>query len=102
MKKILLLTIVCFLWFAAGNVSLCFSESDNQDNIDLIETRVYLDGYEDGKISGEKVIADLLITNLNGCVQVFWEHIYITPFPEEKDVCLKIQRFSSDEGTIVL
>ncbi len=98
MKRILGLILTFFLCSTASFVTPCFSQETNQAI--LIGDQLYSDVYEDGKMTGEKIIANPLITNVNGKMQIFWSHIYITPFHDQKDVCLKIERFSSDEGTI--
>jgi len=98
MKRIALSIMACFLCSAVLVVSQCFSQQTTQAM--LIGDQLYLDVYEDGKMTGEKIIANPLITNVNGQIQIFWSHIYITPFHDQKDVCLKMERFSSDEGTI--
>lgn len=85
-------------------VSQSFSQPVTQRIPDILPLgggALYLDVYEDGKMTGEKIIVEPFITsNVNGQIQVFWRHIYITPFHDQKDVCLKMEQFSSDEGTI--
>ena len=60
----------------------------------------YLDVYESGKTSGAKIIANIFIRNIDGKSEITWKHIYITPFPQQKDVVLKIEIFSTTDNTI--
>lgn len=98
MKRFLILLFVCLMGFGRLSASTCFAESPSQTL--LIGGDLYLDVYEDQKMTGEKIIAKPLISNVNGQPQVFWSHICITPFHDQKDVCLKMERFSTDEGTV--
>ncbi len=60
----------------------------------------YLDVYENGKMPGTKIIANIFIRNVDGKSEIAWKHIYMTPFPQQKDVALKIETFSTTDNTI--
>jgi len=62
---------------------------------------VKIEIFEDGKISPHKIIANFFFfQNENGLWSGEWEHIYIAPFDNVKDVLLKIERWSTYQGTI--
>jgi len=92
----IILTVLLFLLFVSV-WSQCIA---NPLPTKYVSSTFYLDVYEDHKLTGEKIIAELLIANSDGRIVVSWEHIYITPFHNQKDVALKVQSFSSEDGTI--
>jgi len=62
---------------------------------------VKIEIFDDGKISPHKIIANFFFfQEKNGLWQGQWEHIYIAPDDQAKDVLLKIEKFSTAEGTI--
>lgn len=91
---------ILFILLCSNILYAPISASELVNQAMLISETLYLDVYEDQKVTGEKIIANPLFDNVEGQLQVFWAHIYITPFHDQKDVCLKMERFSSAEGTI--
>lgn len=80
-------------------VSLCLAEMQVQDGT-MIGGDLYLEVYENQKMTGEKIIAHVFILYRDGVWKVDWRQIYITPFHEWKKVSLKMESFTSDEGLI--
>jgi len=92
MKKIILL-ILLFASFASINA---YAKSGVVSG-----SAVKIEIFDEGKINSHKIIANFFfIQDKDGSWQGQWEHIYIAPNDEEKDVLLKIEKFSTVEGTI--
>jgi hypothetical protein len=91
MKKIIL--IIMLLSLISINAS---AQSSN-----ILISGVKIEIFEDGKMTPNKMIADFFFYHEeNKTWHGGWQHIYISPNDSSKDVILKIQSYSIDEGTI--
>ncbi len=62
---------------------------------------VKIEIFDNGKLSPHKMIANFFFfQEKDGSWQGQWEHIYIAPNDDAKDVLLKIEKYSTVEGTI--
>lgn len=95
MTKILLASALFFL-SVFPNTSFALENNEHW----TISEHIYFDVFEDGKMNGHKIIADVLIVVENYKPRITWSHIYITPWHNEKVVILKQERFSSTDGSI--
>ncbi|MCX5645314.1 MAG: hypothetical protein NTZ17_11650 [Phycisphaerae bacterium] len=67
----------------------------------MAQTGVLIETYDDGKLTPIKLIADYLFAqDEQGVWRGYWRHICITPFDADKDVCLKIEMWSTVTGEI--
>jgi len=91
MKKIIL--IIMFIALISINA--------NAQSSNMSSTGVKIEIFENGKITPNKMIADYLFyQEEDKSWSGWWQHIYIAPNDDNKDVILKIQRYSTGEGTI--
>ncbi len=92
MKKIIPL-ILMFSFLVTVNI---YAKSDT-----IYGSAVKIEIFDDGKISPHKIIANFFFfQEKDGSWAGQWEHIYIAPNDEAKDVLLKIEKFSTAERTI--
>jgi hypothetical protein len=91
MKKIIL--IIMFISLISINAKAQSS--------DISGSGVKIEIFEDGKMIPHKMIADFFFyQEKNDSWRGWWQHIYIAPDDGAKDVILKIQIYSMDDGTI--
>lgn len=62
---------------------------------------VKIEIFEDGKITGDKLLADyLFVQDKNSQWHGYWRHIYIHPDDDQKDVLIKIESWSIENAQI--
>jgi hypothetical protein len=95
MMKTTISLIIMILTMATGVLAA------TSNDLDFISSQSrYLEVFENGKMTPLKIIASFYLDNRKGDNKVKWQHIYITPFDKQRDVNLKIESFSTEDGTI--
>ncbi len=62
---------------------------------------ILIETYEDGKLIPVKLIANYLFAqDKQGVWHGYWRHICITPFDEDRSICLEIEMWSIETGEI--
>ena len=90
-----------FLIFVAAQLFYLNAYAENIRDQAISGNGVKIEIYDDGKLSSHKIIANFVFyPEDNGKWRGFWQHIYIAPNDEMKDVLLKIESWSIDEGAI--
>lgn len=65
-----------------------------------IGTSFHMEILDDGKLTENKILAQLRILSDGSKIYADWNHVYIDPVHETKTVILKAQHFSTLEGSI--
>jgi len=62
---------------------------------------VLIETYENGKLTPVRFIAGYVFAqDKDGAWRGYWQHICMTPFDEDRSVCLKVETWSTDDGNI--
>ncbi len=95
--------IYVFVSFLLSSFINCHYLDASQDGKPTIfsGTGVKIEIYEDGKVSGRKLLADYFFKqDQQGKWYGYWRHILISPFDDDKSVALKIESWSTENGEI--
>ena len=101
MKKRILITFILLMCLIVPSVLVIAKNTTVSENIAIFAS-FKIEILEDGKLTENKMVVELIILNVDGDnnVSVDWNHVCIDPVHEFKAVVLKAQHFSTLEGSI--
>lgn len=84
---------------------IMIASTDGADKIKIgknvrISTDVKMEIMEDGQLTENKLLVHLVIYDYKDKIHVHWDHIYIAPQHDMKQVLLKCQSYSVEDGSV--
>ena len=98
MRKLIL--AIMFLQLCCTNTNAQTGVTTTRPGL-VFGSGVKVEIFENDKMTPNKMLVDYSFSQeIDGSWSGWWQHIFIAPNEGAKDVILKIQRYSTDEGTI--